>query len=504
MSWDDFSKGVAHYESCSEDILRALKRHEAQQPKALRGNAGAVSIEIQALGAHSLINTLQQLFRRGGSNEISEYLLPLDALVSMLTNFNQSISKDVIYAIRTLAKDFQDSDYCGNGSSIIDSRRKGVLVPNYNQTTLEVYLEFIKYVIKTTKRLDIICIPWAPQLNGDEAGNQLPSWITPVSKRPFGQHDNGSGPFTRDNADTLVGRADDRMYNVSGHTAAQKWLIYKDDRNHPRLVVRGRKIGDIRTLGAAAVKAQVPFSWLDMALEAEERRKKKASSQIPRIQNGTQHRNPLRQAQRTSRQLETIHPGRASIADVSEPKYNEQKQQRLAPSVEIPDAFWRTLVADRGPKTSHLSNPPPWYETACKNSFVNRRQPRKTAGNRAPNREQYLKTDELITKALCDRRGMKRDTLEFQRRVQATTWNRKFMVTERDSIGLAPPEAEEGDMICMLWGCSVPVILRDLGGQKCKLIGECYVHGIMHGEFLEKHMGIEDLKDELNREFDII
>jgi hypothetical protein len=78
------------------------------------------------------------------------------------------------------------------------------------------------------------------------------------------------------------------------------------------------------------------------------------------------------------------------------------------------------------------------------------------------------------------------------------------MVTERDSIGLAPFEAVVGDMICMLWGCSVPVILRDLGGKKCQLIGECYVHGIMHGEFLEKHMGIEDMKDELNREFDII
>lgn len=105
--------------------------------------------------------------------------------------------------------------------------------------------------------------------------------------------------------------------------------------------------------------------------------------------------------------------------------------------------------------------------------------------------------------------------LEFLRRVQATTWNRRFMVTERDSIGFAPPEAVVGDMIVLLWGCSVPVILRELeprktraDGQmddgKYKLIGECYIHGIMKGEFLEKNMGIESMKDESNRVFDIV
>lgn len=99
---------------------------------------------------------------------------------------------------------------------------------------------------------------------------------------------------------------------------------------------------------------------------------------------------------------------------------------------------------------------------------------------------------------------MERSRLEFLRRVQATTWKRRFMVTERNTIGLAPPEAVVGDMICLLWGCSVPVILRDLGGKKCKLIGESYMHGIMNGEFLEKNLGIEAMKDELNREFDIV
>lgn len=51
-------------------------------------------------------------------------------------------------------------------------------------------------------------------------------------------------------------------------------------------------------------------------------------------------------------------------------------------------------------------------------------------------------------------------------------------------LGLAPAEAEVGDWICMLWGCSVPVIVRQLAWRDkkesnyVKLIGDCYIHGI--------------------------
>lgn len=164
----------------------------------------------------------------------------------------------------------------------------------------------------------------------------------------------------------------------------------------------------------------------------------------------------------------------------------EQPPAKKGP--EIPDSFWRTLVADRGPDGS---NTPSWYPKACANSFSKRRR--------------FLKTDEEIVNCVWNTdECVKSETLEFLRRVQATTFERRFMVTERDTIGLVPADAYRGDMICMLWGCSVPVILRDLGEQKCRLIGECYVHGIMHGEFLEKHTGIQTLKDEMNMEFDII
>jgi hypothetical protein len=59
------------------------------------------------------------------------------------------------------------------------------------------------------------------------------------------------------------------------------------------------------------------------------------------------------------------------------------------------------------------------------------------------------------------------------------------MATKR-SMGLAPQEAEEGDFVCILLGCSVPVILRKRAfGQLYQCIGEAYVHGMVEGEEME-------------------
>ncbi|KAF2731828.1 hypothetical protein EJ04DRAFT_514298 [Polyplosphaeria fusca] len=46
----------------------------------------------------------------------------------------------------------------------------------------------------------------------------------------------------------------------------------------------------------------------------------------------------------------------------------------------------------------------------------------------------------------------------------------------------------ENDLVCILFGCSVPVILRQrLGGpgnSHFELLGEAYIHGKMDGEAL--------------------
>jgi hypothetical protein len=80
---------------------------------------------------------------------------------------------------------------------------------------------------------------------------------------------------------------------------------------------------------------------------------------------------------------------------------------------------------------------------------------------------------------------------KYLTRVRNVTWNRRFFTatvqeTEWPLFGLCPPKSREGDFICILYGCSVPVVMRESGsGPYMTLIGEAYVHGKMDGEALE-------------------
>ena len=62
---------------------------------------------------------------------------------------------------------------------------------------------------------------------------------------------------------------------------------------------------------------------------------------------------------------------------------------------------------------------------------------------------------------------------------------RRLMATNRGLIGMAPHRAQKGDIVCILFGCSVPVVLRGRSGEEeYEFIGECYVDGFMNGEAL--------------------
>jgi hypothetical protein len=62
-------------------------------------------------------------------------------------------------------------------------------------------------------------------------------------------------------------------------------------------------------------------------------------------------------------------------------------------------------------------------------------------------------------------------------------------------VGLGPPGMQVGDLICVVYGSSFPLILRgkttlDHGPSGYQLVGECYCDAIMDGEAL--HIGQED------------
>lgn len=61
---------------------------------------------------------------------------------------------------------------------------------------------------------------------------------------------------------------------------------------------------------------------------------------------------------------------------------------------------------------------------------------------------------------------------------------RRFCQTTSGALACVPKSARNGDIICILFGGEVPYLLRPRGPGFFRVIGECYVHGIMHGEGL--------------------
>ncbi|KAH8819774.1 heterokaryon incompatibility protein-domain-containing protein [Xylogone sp. PMI_703] len=70
--------------------------------------------------------------------------------------------------------------------------------------------------------------------------------------------------------------------------------------------------------------------------------------------------------------------------------------------------------------------------------------------------------------------------------LQDTLHGWRFVVTEKGYTGVVPNYTRVGDIIVVLKGGRVPFILRKSTERpkSFRLIGECYIHGIMHGESL--------------------
>lgn len=64
-------------------------------------------------------------------------------------------------------------------------------------------------------------------------------------------------------------------------------------------------------------------------------------------------------------------------------------------------------------------------------------------------------------------------------------FRRVFTTASKGYIGIGPPSLERGDGVFVLRGGRVPFILRKVKGNEFRVVGECYVHGVMYGEMLE-------------------
>ncbi|KAH8886015.1 hypothetical protein GQ53DRAFT_876326 [Thozetella sp. PMI_491] len=164
---------------------------------------------------------------------------------------------------------------------------------DYEKSLFEVCYDFLRFSIDRSGRLDMLCRPWAPDPSNEDLRNegQLPSWVRRLSENQiFSKHP--GGPMERINADPLVGRpgtgekpfySADRGIRATFKTCwiepaerardPQDWMNARVDRENKDevkrvlrekrcLIVRGFVLDQVRHRYPAARGGRIPIEWL--------------------------------------------------------------------------------------------------------------------------------------------------------------------------------------------------------------------------------------------------
>ena len=137
------------------------------------------------------------------------------------------------------------------------------------------------------------------------------------------------------------------------------------------------------------------------------------------------------------------------------------------------DAFWRTLICDTTPSGERVPD-------SYKNNYSSWRA---VSGMLSQPEDHFHSTmAEHYTPARV-----------YDEIFGLAMPGRRFFTTREGYIGLAPSRTTAGDLVCVIQGANVPFILRPTG-ENYVLVGECYCHGIMHGEaMLRKDLEIREI-----------
>lgn len=81
--------------------------------------------------------------------------------------------------------------------------------------------------------------------------------------------------------------------------------------------------------------------------------------------------------------------------------------------------------------------------------------------------------------------------VEWSKTPGAVIKNHSFCLTKGRYLGWVPRATEEGDIIAIFKNAKTPFVLRPVVGstdESFTFVGECYIHGIMYGEAMEKNL----------------
>ncbi|KAH8650844.1 heterokaryon incompatibility protein-domain-containing protein, partial [Tricladium varicosporioides] len=430
---------------------------------------------VSALGASLLVEATGRLFRDNKTKRVQKLeaglkprknsdeelddipdiqrpkgqpLLSLEYLVSNLSSFDTTVEHDNIYALLAISKD--TTPKAATKSLHITDHTRAVLEKftqkkdyrvDYDLPYVDVCKDFIQFCIEQSMRndpsraLDVICRPWATEQK------------------------------------VLVKRRKTRALELEKKKAREKRALRKAHASIPTSI-DDKSAGDM--IGEEKKNFdEMPLpSWIPQLSSAPYAMDYKAG--VEGLTIGRMNADPLvgvpSLTQRNYNAAETKQLNMKKFKFRKREKWNyysmfvegfvldtiaevQQSSQTGAIPTEWadfgdwpdakgkpPDKFWRTLVADRG---RDAKNPPVYYARACKESF-----------SKGSIKSGAISTTDLINN---ERNSV---VAQFCRRVQAVIWNRALVKTENGTLGLVGKNVQKGDKICILYGCSVPIVLR--------------------------------------------
>jgi hypothetical protein len=460
-SWSDFVSATQLFQMYAEDISKKFQTLSW---------VGWNYFDARNYSASRLIAVTTNFIRRNDKGCVVRRCSTLEELICNLTSFEATRPHDVIYAVISLADDGPRSSIIGHrhknprdfnsivqpatsGSKLtVDeiSRIRRLIQPvlrrlntirareelfsisynafkvSYQRPFAYVAAGFIERITSQSLSLDMILRPWAPE------NEQVPSWVRTLEDTPW--RTRAAEPLHRDHSllterSTIVWR----RVNADPLIAATPRInsIYKAS---GRPTLRPAWTFHQKVIAECSVPVLYARGFiLDFISHTED------AATFGRIPSSWLKHSIVKK---------TNANGTSSAESISED-------------------FWRTMVANRD---CYGGNPPPFYSTVCSNVF--RRQ---------------AEEDEID---LLSVRESKLDMIQHEmlQRVEAVVLNRRLTRTERHSLlSLVPEKSQVGDLLCVLAGCSVPVVLsrRTKYGDEegyYTLVGESYIHSMMEGE----------------------
>jgi hypothetical protein len=342
---------------------------------------------------------------------IQEIALAKDAVPVTHLSQNPSFSNKLLQALKAF-----DMTKVRARSFIVD----------YNQPYAEVCKQFIQFAIKGQSSretvLDILCRPWAyeEEDHAKRIAMGMPKWVTTIALAPLEMtsHDSTLGLYRR-NGDPFVGPPGKPPYNAAGGSFVNDRILkfasfttLPEDQNPHRpavvhsIIVTGFMLDRIDVIKdkvtSGALGALVPEEWLTLG----------------------------------------------GWLDITQPP---------------PDALWRTLVGDRGPNGSSC---PLLYPLCCAEALRLSQSVRNLETSAITSHpEKY----ESFVAGFCSR---VQEVVVNRRMIRTKALGKLGLVSGREMTIGPPPDGRtglsstdakfirKGDMICILHGCSVPVVLR--------------------------------------------